>query len=146
MFHFSFSRTSYQGLYRKTNNLLSSVWNAYVAVFYFSEKRVQFEFFFCEKTSCQNQAFVLVARSLSCSIKNKSASILLFFEVFLITRLWAISGTRHRILPRCEGSEGSRVDLERPKMLNIQFHTLSLWKNASHTNFRHFCKMSLIEF
>ena len=31
-------------------------------------------------------------------------------------------------------------------MLIIQFHTLSLWKNASHTNFIHFCKMSLIEF
>ena len=31
-------------------------------------------------------------------------------------------------------------------MLIIQFHTLSLWKNASHTNFKHFCKMSLIEF
>ena len=31
-------------------------------------------------------------------------------------------------------------------MLIIQFHTFSLWKNASHTNFIHFCKMSLIEF
>ena len=40
----------------------------------------------------------------------------------------------------------SRVDLHRPKMLIIQFHTLSLWKNASHTNFIYFCKMSLIEF
>ena len=39
-----------------------------------------------------------------------------------------------------------RVDLHRPKMLMIQFHTLSLWKNASHTNFIHFRKMSLIEF
>ena len=41
---------------------------------------------------------------------------------------------------------GSRVDLHRPKMLIIQFHTLSLWKNASHTNFIHFCKMRLIKF
>ena len=40
----------------------------------------------------------------------------------------------------------TRVDLNKPKMLIIQFHTLSLWKNASHTNFIHFCKMSLIEF
>ena len=40
----------------------------------------------------------------------------------------------------------SRVDLHRPKMLIIQFHTLTLWKNTSHTNFIHFCKMSLIEF
>ena len=40
----------------------------------------------------------------------------------------------------------TRVDLHRPKMLIIQFHTLSLWKNASHTNFTHFCKMNLIEF
>ena len=40
----------------------------------------------------------------------------------------------------------TRVDLHRPKMLIIQFHTLSLWKNASHTNFIHLCKMSLIEF
>ena len=40
----------------------------------------------------------------------------------------------------------ARVELHRPKMLFIQFHTLSLWKNASHTNFIHFCKMSLIEF
>ena len=39
-----------------------------------------------------------------------------------------------------------RVDLHRPKMLIIQFHTLSLWKNASHTSFIHFCKMSLLEF
>ena len=39
-----------------------------------------------------------------------------------------------------------RVDLHRPKMLIIQFHTLSLWKNASHTNFINFCKMGLIEF
>ena len=31
-------------------------------------------------------------------------------------------------------------------MLIIQFHTLSLWKNASHTNFILFCKLSLIEF
>ena len=31
-------------------------------------------------------------------------------------------------------------------MLIIQFNTLSLWKNASHTNFIHFCKMSLVEF
>ena len=31
-------------------------------------------------------------------------------------------------------------------MLIIQFHTLSLWKNASHTNFIHFRKMSLLEF
>ena len=38
------------------------------------------------------------------------------------------------------------IDLHRPKMLIIQFHTLSLWKNASHTNFIHFCKMSLIKF
>ena len=40
----------------------------------------------------------------------------------------------------------TRVDLHRPKMLVIQFHTLSLWKNASHTNFINFCKMNLIEF
>ena len=40
----------------------------------------------------------------------------------------------------------SRVDLHRSKMLIIQFHTLCLWKIASHTNFKHFCKMSLIEF
>ena len=40
----------------------------------------------------------------------------------------------------------TRVDLHRPKMLIIQFHTLSLLKNASHTNFIQFCKMSLIEF
>ena len=40
----------------------------------------------------------------------------------------------------------ARVDLHRPKMLIIQFHTLSLWKNASHTNFIHFCKMKLIKF
>ena len=41
----------------------------------------------------------------------------------------------------------ARVDLHRPKMLIIQFHTLSLWKNANmHTNFIHFCKMSLIKF
>ena len=40
----------------------------------------------------------------------------------------------------------SRVDLHRPKLLTIQFHTLSQWKNASHTIFIHFCKMSLIEF
>ena len=43
-------------------------------------------------------------------------------------------------------SDVTRVYLHRPKMLIIQFHTLSLWKNASHTNFIHFCKMSLIEF
>ena len=40
----------------------------------------------------------------------------------------------------------TRVDLHRPKMLIIQFHTLGLWKNAVLTNFIHFCKMSLIEF
>ena len=40
----------------------------------------------------------------------------------------------------------SRVDLHRPKMLIIQFHTLSLWKNASHRIFIHFFKMSLIDF
>ena len=40
----------------------------------------------------------------------------------------------------------SRVDLHRPKMLIIQFHTLSLWKIACHTNFIHFCKSSLIDF
>ena len=40
----------------------------------------------------------------------------------------------------------SLVDLHRPKMLIIQFHTLSLWKNAGHTNFIHFCKKNLIEF
>ena len=40
----------------------------------------------------------------------------------------------------------ARVDLHRPKMLIIQFHTLSLWKNAGHTNFIHSCKMNLIEF
>ena len=40
----------------------------------------------------------------------------------------------------------ARVDLHRPKMLIIQFHRLCLWKNASHTNLIHFCKMNLIEF
>ena len=40
----------------------------------------------------------------------------------------------------------SRVDLHRPKMLIMQFHTPSLWKNASHTNFIHYCKMNLTEF
>ena len=39
-----------------------------------------------------------------------------------------------------------RVDLHRPKKLIIQFRLLNLWKNASHTNFIYFCKMSLIEF
>ena len=35
----------------------------------------------------------------------------------------------------------SRVDLHRPKMLIIQFHKLSLWKNTNHTIFIHFAKM-----
>ena len=43
-------------------------------------------------------------------------------------------------------TEAARVDLHRPKILIIQFHTLSLWKNAGHTNFIHFCKMNLTEF
>ena len=40
----------------------------------------------------------------------------------------------------------TRDDLHRPKMLIIQFHTLSLWKNANHRIFINFCKMSLIDF
>ena len=35
----------------------------------------------------------------------------------------------------------TRVDLHRPKMLIIQFHKLSLWKNTNHTIFIHFAKM-----
>ena len=31
-------------------------------------------------------------------------------------------------------------------MLIIQFHTLSLWKDASHTIVIYFCKLCLIEF
>ena len=38
-------------------------------------------------------------------------------------------------------SMSTRVDLHRPKLLIIQLHTLSLWKNASHTNFIHFCNV-----
>ena len=39
-----------------------------------------------------------------------------------------------------KNNKESRDDLHKPKMRIIQFHTLSLWKNASHTNFIHFCK------
>ena len=35
----------------------------------------------------------------------------------------------------------SRVDLHTPKMLIIQFHTSSVWKNACHTIFIQFLKM-----
>ena len=50
-----------------------------------------------------------------------------------------------KITNRYLDSKESRVDLHRPKRLIIQFHTLSLWKNASHTNFILFCKLNLIE-
>ena len=38
-------------------------------------------------------------------------------------------------------TNSTRVDLHRPKMLIIQFHKLSLWKNTNHTIFIHFAKM-----
>ena len=60
-----------------------------------------------------------------------------------IAELKLNSNTDNKQLYKCQIT---RVDLHRPKTLIIQFHTLSLWKNASHTNFIHFCKMSLIEF
>ena len=37
--------------------------------------------------------------------------------------------------------KGSRVDPHTPKMLIIQFHTSSVWKNACHTIFIQFLKM-----
>ena len=59
-----------------------------------------------------------------------------------IANRWILSSSASWLF---EVLQTARVDLHRPKMLIIQFHTLSLWKHASHTSFIHFCKMSLIE-
>ena len=65
---------------------------------------------------------------------------------FQKNEFYALCGFFNQSIFGIQNGKFTRVDLHRPKMLIIQFHTLSLWKNASHTNFIHFCKMSLIEF
>ena len=76
--------------------------------------------------------FIVAASDNSLDVLNVKVSILKYSEEFYVANWW-LSHDSHFL--------DTRVDLHTPKMLIIQFHTSSVWKNTCHTTFIQFLKM-----